>query len=198
MIYNIINFLKMIFQPKYLNFGADIKNIKFNENTVIKEFKNKDKFFKTLNFYNFVITDNEQKMFPKIISYNINKKEIEMEYCGDLLSLYNLPSNWEKQLNDFRYFFLKNNICVLDFRFMPHTPLIINNLCIKKNNIFLVDLILYKKKNNSYINCHFDNLIFQIKLYKYFQNYIIILFILHLFFELKRYLYDINYKISLF
>ena len=57
MIYNIINFLKMIFQPKYLNFGADIKKIKFNKNTVIKEFKNKDKFFKTLNFYNFVKTD---------------------------------------------------------------------------------------------------------------------------------------------
>ena len=81
-------------------------------------------------------------------------------------------------------------MCVLDFRFMPHSKL--SKLIIyvlKKSKIYLVDLALYKKKNNSFINNHFDNLIFQIKLYKYFENYIFILFILHIFFELKRYLY---------
>ncbi len=34
---------------------------------------------------------------------------------------------------------------------MPHTSYVINNLCVKNNNIYLVDLVLYENKSKEYI-----------------------------------------------
>jgi hypothetical protein len=174
--------------PKNLTFGKDIKNIIFRGTTIIKTFKNKSGFDKTINFYSFIIDEN---MFPKLISKDSNSLTIKTDNCGDLLSLYNLPEDWEYQFNKFRKFFIKNNILILDFRFMPHTPYVINNLCTKNNNIYLVDLVLYKNKSDEYINKFFDNIIFQVKLYLRFKKYCFILYFFHFCFEIKRLLTDL-------
>ena len=78
---------------------------------------------------------------------------------------------------------------------MPFTPLIINNLCQKNNNIYLVDLVMYGKRDTKFINKKFDQLIYQVKLYSYFKNNLIILILLHIYFEIKRYIYSIYEKI---
>lgn len=179
--------------PKYLTFGADIKSIEFKNNFVIKHFKNFTSYDKTKKFYNYV--DYEYKtLFPKLISSNYTDLSIVTDYCGDLLNLNNLPNDWELQFNNLRNFFLNKKILILDIRFMPHTPYVINNICTLNNKIYLVDLALYSEKNDDYINKYFDHLIYQIKIHLKYKN-TLLLFIIHIYFELKRLLNDLIEKI---
>jgi hypothetical protein len=179
-------------EPKNIKFGKDIKKIEFKENRVIKHFKNKEGFDMTLSFIEIM---KGYPHYPKIFKKNKKNLVIEMENCGNLLSIKNLPNNWEKQFNQIRKSFLDKQIFILDLRFMPFTPLIINNLCQKNNNIYLVDLVMYGKRDTKFINKKFDQLIYQVKLYSYFKNNLIILILLHIYFEIKRYIYSIYEKI---
>tara|TARA_B100000035_G_C21018918_1_gene563210 strand:- start:482 stop:1075 length:594 start_codon:yes stop_codon:yes gene_type:complete len=179
--------------PKYLTFGADIKNIEFKENIVIKTFKNKNGYQKTIYFYNLI--DTTFTCFPELISNNENQLQIITSYCGDLVNLYNLPDNWKEQINYLRHFFLIKKILILDIRFMPHTPYVINNLCIRKDKIYLVDLTLYNEKDEKYINNYFDNLILNIELRLRNRDNMLFLFILHIILEFYRLINDLFEKI---
>ena len=121
--------------------------------------------------------------YPKILKLNKCDLMIEMENCGNLLSIRNLPDNWKEQLEVIRKSFLEYQIYVLDLRFMPHTPLIINNVCIKNNKLYLVDLVMHKRRNKNFINNNFDHLIKQIELYYFYRNNIFILYILYIYFK---------------
>ena len=191
-----MNIIKQIFLPNNINFGADIKNITFTDNYVIKEFKTFEKFRKTMMFYD-IITINDSFMFPKLIEYNANKHIIKTENCGILLNIYNLPEDWENQFINLKNFFIKNKIMILDLRFMSHSPYIINNMCIKNNKIYLVDLVLWEKMSKKNIDHIFLKLIKQIKLYNYYKNSYMLLIIFHIYFEFIRYLIDIIRKIKL-
>lgn len=183
-----------VFIFDHVNFGKDIKKIEFKNKSVIKTFKNRESYKKTINFYNLYIRnikfnnnyDIYINKFPQLIKSYKNELKIECENCGKLLNINNLPNDWKNQLNIFRKFFLFNKILILDIRFMPHTPYIINNLCKKNGNIYLVDLALYEKKTDKYINLYFDRLIYQIETYNLYKKYIILLFIIHIWFELFR------------
>lgn len=83
--------------PKYLTFGADIKT-----------FKNKNSYLKTINFYEFI--DDYEDIFPQLYITNDQKLLIETENCEDLLNLFNVHDNWERQINKLRKFFIKNQI----------------------------------------------------------------------------------------
>ena len=137
--------------------------------------------------------------YPKILNKNPNELKIEMENCGDLLSIKSLPENWEDQFNEIRKSFIEKQIYILDLRFMPHTPLIVNNVCLKNNKIYLVDLVMFRTRNTEFINNKFDNLIKQIKMYKNILNNKIcgyfIIFCLHIYFEISRMIYDIFERI---
>ena len=191
-----MNIIKRIFLPNNINFGADIKNIIFTDNYVIKEFKTFEKFRKTMMFYD-IITINDSFMFPKLIEYNANNHIIKTENCGILLNIYNLPEDWENQFINLKIFFIKNKIMILDLRFMSHSPCIINNMCIKNNKIYLVDLVLWEKMSKKNIDHIFLKLIKQIKLYNYYKNSYMLLIIFHIYFEFIRYLIDIIRKIKL-
>jgi len=182
--------------PKYLTFGADIKNIQFKNNKVIKIFKNNNSYQKTINFYEFI--DDYEDIFPKLYLVNNQKLLIETENCGDLLNLFNVPDNWEKQINKLRKFFIKNQILILDIRFMPHTPYVINNLCIKNNKIYLVDLALYEHRDTKYINKYFDDLNYTIKLHIKYKNIPYILFPIHIYLKITWYWNDFKEKVTNF
>lgn len=172
--------ISSIFTPTYVPFGADVKKICFFNNLIVKTFRNTITYNNTLNFYNLYVIENEDKLlFPKLIETRDYANEIVFNNCGNLLNLYNLPDDWENQLNKLLHFFLKKEMLVLDIRFMPHTPYTINNLCIKDNRIYLVDVGLYKKKNNIFINNYFSTLIYKIYLFNKWKNNPCILFILH-------------------
>ena len=83
-----------ILLPKRLNFGADIKHIEFYKETIIKIFKSQDPYYKTLLFYHYITNDDEADLFPKLYSSSHDELKIETENCGELLNLYNLPTNF--------------------------------------------------------------------------------------------------------
>lgn len=183
-----------ILVPKYLNFGADIKDIQFKKHKVIKTFKNNNSYQKTINFYEFI--DDYEDIFPKLYLVNNQKLLIETENCGDLLNLFNVPDNWEKQINKLRKFFIKNQILILDIRFMPHTPYVINNLCTKNNKIYLVDLTLYEPRDTKYINKYFDDLNYTINLHIKYKNIPYILFPIHIYLKITWYCNDFKEKVT--
>ena len=86
------------FNPKSVSIGKDVKKIIFKEDKVIKYFKNKESYDLTLNFYNKYISF--LNYLPKINSFDDSELKIDMANCGDLLSIHNLPTNWEKIIDD--------------------------------------------------------------------------------------------------
>lgn len=183
--------------PKRLNFGSDIKHIEFYKEKIIKIFKTQDPYYKTLLFYHYITNDVEADLFPKLYSSSHDELKIETENCGELLNLYNLPANWTSKINALRDFFLHKQIVIRDIRFMPHTPYVINNLCIKNEQIFLVDLTMYSVQNEEHINRYFDELIYTIQIYSRFRDNWLLLFFIHIAFKLKWYFFDLLEKIGL-
>jgi len=175
--------LEKIFNPKRVKIGKDVQLIKYNNKYILKYFKSSKSYQDTIDFYkkyNF-------KFIPRLIKSDLNKLMIKQEYVGNLLSLNsNLPDSWEKQINNIRKEFIKNKIYIEDLRFLPYTPLIVNNITVLNSKLYLVDLTMIVNTNKAYINYKFDNLIFQIKLYllllKYF-NYLILV-IPHIFYHI--------------
>jgi hypothetical protein len=151
-----------MFNPKYVTIGKDVKHIEFKNNYIIKEFKNKKYYNDTLEFYKYFNND----FIPKLIDYDYKKITIKQENVGNLLSLKtNLPKDWKEQLKNMEGFFIKNNIFVEDIRFLPYTPLVINNLTVKNNKIYLVDLTMYNYRSRKYIKKKINNLIKNIEFY---------------------------------
>jgi hypothetical protein len=173
--------------PKKLIFGKDISNIKFTEKIVHKTFKKKNEYDHTIYFLElFKNTD----YVPKIIDKNRNTLLISMTHCGDLLSLYNLPKNWKEQFYSIKDNFINHNLYILDLRFLPYTPYVINNICTKNNKIYIVDVTMYRKRSKLYINYKINVLVAKISLYLYFINNRFILYFLHIILELYRMLED--------
>ena len=191
-----MNIIKKIFILKNIYFGADIKNITFTDEYVIKEFKNSNKFDKTMMFYNF-INDDEKYMFPNLIGYNESNNIIKTEYCGILLNLYDLPEDWEKQFINLKKFFIKNKIMNLNLKFIQHTPYVINNICIKDNQLYLIDLVLWKNMSEKDIEYNFNKLINQVKLYNNYKNYKVLLILFHIYYEIIKNLNDFIKNIKL-
>lgn len=155
--------------PKYVTIGKDVKKIEFKKDKIIKYFKNKEFFNQTLDFYNKYNFD----FIPKLISYNKSNNSIIQENVGDLLSLKNnIPDDWENQLNNIRKEFIKKNMLIQDLRFLPYTPIVFNNITVKNNKIYIVDLTMVISSNKKYIDYKFDNIIKQIKFNRFIIKYI--------------------------
>ncbi|VVU95035.1 hypothetical protein CPAV1605_760 [seawater metagenome] len=177
------------FNPKSVSIGKDVKKIIFKEDKVIKYFKNKESYDLTLNFYNKYISF--LNYLPKINSFDDSELKIDMANCGDLLSIHNLPTNWEKIIDDITKKFIDKNIFILDLRFLPFTPYVINNICLKNDKFFLVDVALYRSRPTWYIQSKMLILKYQIKLYKKLSSFLPILIIIHIFMEIIRMLTDL-------
>ena len=188
--------MNAFFNPKCLTFGKDISNIIFTEQTVQKIFKTKDIYDITVEFYEKYVTENvDRRLFPRMLGKNCELKEIIFENCGDLMNLWNLPVDWEEQLNTLRNFFKTKGVLVLDIRFMPHTPYVINNLCVKNDRIYLVDVGFYAERPASYIDAYFNSLIWKIHIYNACKTWKCILFPLHILFYIYWLLMDLHEKI---
>jgi hypothetical protein len=183
------------FNPKKVSIGKDVKKIIFSDNQVTKYFYNDEGYNKTIEFLEII---KDSKYFPKILNKDKQELKIVMENCGDLLSVKELPSNWNIQFNELTEIFIKNNIFILDLRFLPYTPFVINNICLKNNKLYLIDLVLFRKRNKYYILFKMGWLKLQIKLYIIFKNYIPLLFIFHFILEILRLLVDFILDVFIF
>ena len=114
-----------------------------------------------------------------------------MTNCGNLFNIKDLPHDWEKQILEIKEIFIEKKLYILDLRFLPYTPFILNNVCIKDNNIYLVDVTMFKKRSNLYINFRIYFLIYKIKLYRILLYFRPLLFIVHYLLEIYRLFEDL-------
>ena len=86
----------------------------------------------------------------------------------------------------------KNKIIIQDLRFLPYTPLVVNNFTVHNNKIYIVDLTMVLECSTDYINYKFDNLIFQINLYLFILKYINYRFLIipHIFYHILVLIFD--------
>ena len=172
-----------MFNPKYVTIGKDVKKIYFYDNFILKYFKNRIFYDKTIDFYN----KYNFNFIPKLIKKDNAKIMIKQEYVGNMISLKNnLPITWESQINNIRKEFIKNNIYIEDLRFLPYTPLVFNNITVKNDKLYIIDLTMVIDSDKKYINYKIDNIIYQIKLYLFLLKYInyIFLIIPHIFYHI--------------
>ena len=178
-----------MFNPKFVTLGKDVKYIKYNGNFIWKYFKNKIFFDKTIVFY-----ENYRYDFvPKLLSTDVNKLAIKQQYVGNMLSLENnLSICWKEQLDNIRNIFIKNQMIIQDLRFLPYTPLVVNNFTVYNNKIYIVDLTMVIRCSTQYINYKFDNLIFQINLYLFLLKYFNYRFLIipHIFYHIIVLIFD--------
>jgi len=178
--------------PKRLYFGKDICKIKFKHNSVEKYFKNRDAYQKSLYFLRLV---KNNKHFPKIFSYERDINCITMSDCGNLLSLDTLPTDWRKQFATIRSSLKNTKLCILDIRFLPYTPYVVNNVCIKNGTISVVDVVLFRPRSDFYIDYKIGILEYQLLLYSKINSIggqwvLPVLFLLHILFECLRMFLD--------
>lgn len=178
--------------PKRLYYGKDIKNIIFHSDMVVKYFKTDDSYKKTLHFLRLLKNDAN---FPNIYSYDMSKKSIVMNNCGDLVSVNNLPENWREQFHNIRASLKKYGICILDVRFLPYTPYVVNNMCVKNGKLYIVDVALYRPRSDRYIDYKFGFLEYQLLFYYNIHKiggkvFFPVLFLIHIFCETIRMFLD--------
>ena len=164
-----MNLIKLLYNPDYFPHGSDVsKSCPINNLVFYKKFKNKNKCI--INFLKTILILKKFKNYhftPKILFYNY-KLELYTTNCGKLLQIKNLPNNWEKQLLNVKNKCLKHNICIKDWGLWEVNPFICNNLTIKNNKIYFIDLGDTIKSNEKYINYYFNKKIRSIKLILYY------------------------------
>ena len=158
-----MNYIKLIYNPEYFPFGADtLKCYPVNNFIFFKKFRNNsNNFNKTLLYLKFF---EKYNFTPKLISHNKKNKELYTSNCGNLLTIKHLPKNWEKQLSNVKNIFIKHELLLNDWGLWKINPFVINNLTLKNNKIYFIDLGDLKKSNKNEIECIFNQKINKIKL----------------------------------
>ena len=162
--------IQLIISPIYFTIGSDICDAKIiSENEFYKKFKkNKyDKFCKTIFILKKLKNEN---WIPSVINYNDNL-ELYTTNCGEILKIKTLPSNWKDQLVYIKKQHKKYNILIKDWGLWDINPYIINNLCIKNNKIYFIDLGDTIHANNKEIEHYFNKKIRAISLIIKYGNY---------------------------
>jgi tRNA A-37 threonylcarbamoyl transferase component Bud32 len=97
----------------------------------------KEIFNKELFFY----CNNKLEIMPNLLNYNLKKKILYLTYEGESLYLnFNLPKDWEKQIENIFDILTKNNIYYNEFN--------LKNILVKNNIIKFVDFGLAEVKEN--------------------------------------------------
>ena len=131
--------IQLIISPIYFKIGSDICDAKIiSNNEFYKKFKKQkyDKFCKTIFVLNKLKNEN---WVPSILKYNY-KLELYTTNCGEMLKIKNLPNDWKNQLQYIKEQQKENNILIKDWGLWDINPYVINNLCIKNNKIYFIDI----------------------------------------------------------
>lgn len=114
-----INIGNIIVKKQYINNIENIKN------------KYKEKYFQFNNEIKFLLKLYKLDNFPILLYFNKKENYFYMNYCGDILSEYNKPTNYKEQLI--------NIIDTLNTLNIYHNDIHINNFTVYNNNIYLID-----------------------------------------------------------
>jgi len=163
-----MNYIKFIYNPSYFPFGADTLNCyPINNKIFYKKYRNEKKSIDNLHriFYYLKLFE-KYNFVPKIIHYNKKDHILLTSNCGPLLKINTLPNNWEDQLLSIKDICIKYNIIINDWGLWKINPFIINNLTLKNNKIYFVDLGDIEKGNKKQIELDFNYKINEIKTIK--------------------------------
>ena len=155
--------LKQIFFPNHFYFGSDIEIAKKENNDVFyKKFRKMkyDKFIKSL----FILEKLQKEDFIPTLLHYTNNLEIYTTDCGDLLSIFTLPDDWEKQLIEIKKKSMNYPFLIKDWGLWEINPFLINNLCVKKDKIYFVDFGDVEPAGPKQIEDYFNKKIKSIKL----------------------------------
>ena len=153
-----------IFFPSYFFVGSDIELARReNNNTFYKKFKKHkyDKFTKTIFLMQLFC---KEKFIPDLIEYNTSNLEIISSDCGNLLTINTLPSNWENQLLNIKKECIKHHILLRDWGPWEVNPFLINNITIKNEILYFIDLGDAEYGNREIIEKYFQKKIKSINL----------------------------------
>ena len=147
----------------YFPFGSDVIECKRLENNIFyKKFrKNKfDNFIKSIFlmefFKNYYFT-------PKLHKYN-SDLELFVSDCGKNLTIRTLPHDWEYQLIKIKFILIKYKILIKDWGLWEVYPFIINNVCVRDNDLYFIDLGNVTYAEPQVIEDYFNKKIYSIKL----------------------------------
>jgi hypothetical protein len=155
--------LKQIFFPNHFYFGSDIEIAKKENNDVFyKKFRKMkyDKFIKSL----FILEKLQKEDFIPTLLHYTNNLEIYTTDCGNLLSIFTLPDDWEKQLIEIKKKSMNYPFLIKDWGLWEINPFLINNLCVKKDKIYFVDFGDVEPAGPKQIEDYFNKKIKSIKL----------------------------------
>jgi hypothetical protein len=158
---------KIILNPDYFPYGSEVKKaeiIKRNEEVLFQKiFRNNkiDKYIKSLYLLNMY---QDLEFIPKLIEKDDNNLKIVTTYCGKLANTERLPKDWKNQLIKIRNILIKKKLSFIDWGPWDINPYVLNNICIKDNKIFFIDLGDCKYDSKENINKYFNDNIEKIEL----------------------------------
>jgi hypothetical protein len=119
-----------------------------------------DKFIKSL----FILEKLQKEDFIPTLLHYTNNLEIYTTDCGNLLSIFTLPDDWEKQLIEIKKKSMNYPFLIKDWGLWEINPFLINNLCVKKDKIYFVDFGDVEPAGPKQIEDYFNKKIKSIKL----------------------------------
>ena len=116
--------------------------------TFKKIFENENKMKKEIYFLEKL---SEYKYFPKIINTNIERKELEISFCGNVLNENEEPKLWKNQV--------KKIIKILEKENIYHNDMHDENFLNKDGKIFLIDFGQASEDNEAFpfLNVSYSN-----------------------------------------
>ena len=116
--------------------------------TFKKIFENENKMKKEIYFLEKL---SEYKYFPKIINRNIERKELEISFCGNVLNENEEPKLWKNQV--------KKIIKILEKENIYHNDMHDENFLNKDGKIFLIDFGQASEDNEAFpfLNVSYSN-----------------------------------------
>jgi hypothetical protein len=155
----ILNIIKFIKNPKIFTAGADIEKVAVinNESHIMfyKKFKkNKlEQYTKTLFLLNYL---KDLSFIPKLVKQNDKNLELYLSYCGEILTIETLPTDWKNQFNIMKKELIKKEVIFIDWGLWDVNPFVLNNVCIRDNKLYLIDFGDCSFSNKKEIDKYFD------------------------------------------
>lgn len=135
-IINPIGFLNKLNEINNLPFGREVKRIEIKDNVIYKYYRNKQLYYKNINYYQIMKNFN---FIPRNIKYVDNECLIIQEYKGRLLRENDLNNDIKIKLNKIKKELLDNKIIISDIKPLFFNKNIYNNITIQDNELFIID-----------------------------------------------------------
>lgn len=160
-------YFKLLSNPDNFPIGKEVKEaklIKRDNNEIFVKIFRKDKMEKYLKSVYLLDLLKNEEFVPKLINKDDRELKLELSYCGKQAMIKRLPINWKEQLIKIKERLVKKKISFIDWGPWDINPYVINNLCIKDDKIYFIDLGDCDFAEEKEITNYFDKKIYEIEM----------------------------------